>query len=137
MGLICGSGNGGDHLFPHHHIQKIIRICANDLNEDDLANPTASPDSVLEELSRVASLDADYLRLLSLVDDGFPTDSWSLDPFTRQIWKIRDNLVVEDGQILFGHCLVIPMATKKDVHQKLHGAHQGINGTKRRPRQKV
>lgn len=29
------------------------------------------------------------------------------------------------------------MATRKDVRQKLHAAHQGINGTKRRERQTV
>jgi hypothetical protein len=111
-------GDIADDLCTHHHIQKIIRICATDLKGDDLANPTASPDSELEELHRISSLDADYLRLLSLVDDGFPTDSRSLDPFTRQFLKIQDNLVVDDCFILFDHRLVIPMAARKDVRQK-------------------
>jgi hypothetical protein len=130
-------GDIADDFCIHHHIQKIIRICVTDLNGDDTANPTASPDSVLEELRRVASLDANYLRLLLLIDDGFPTDSRSLEMFTRQFWKIRENLVVDDVLILFGHRLVIPMAVRKDVRQKINTAHQGINGTKRRALQTV
>ncbi len=130
-------GDIADDLCTHHHVQTIIRICATDLNGDVLAKPTATPVSVLEKLRRVASLDADYLRLLSLINEGFPTNSRSLDPFIHQFWKIRDNLVVDDGLILFGHPLVIPMAARTDVRQKLHAAQQGINSTKRRACQTV
>lgn len=58
-----------DDLFTHDHVQAIIRICATDLNGNDFATPAAPSDSVLEELRRAASLDADNQRLFSLIDE--------------------------------------------------------------------
>lgn len=104
-----------DDLCTHDLVQGIFRICATDLNGNNLATPAAPPDSVFEELRRAAALVSDCQRLIPLIDEGIPTNSRSLEPFTLQFWKIRDNLIVDDGLILFGHRLVIPIAARKLV----------------------
>jgi hypothetical protein len=44
---------------------------------------------------------------------------------------------VYHGIVLFGKWIMIPQAAQKNVHKKLHAAHQGIVRTNRRARQTV
>jgi hypothetical protein len=52
-------------------------------------------------------------------------------------WGIRHQLSVYHGIVLFGKLIVIPQAARKNVHKKLHAAHQGIVRTNRRAQQTV
>ena len=83
------------------------------------------------------SKDAEYKKLVSLVEEGFLGDRHALDQASHQFWAIRNELSTDDGLVLFGHRLVIPTAARPDVRQKLHATHQRLERTKLRARQLV
>ena len=58
-------------------------------------------------------------------------------PAVHKFWKIRDELSVDDGLVLFGCRIVIPQSSRRDILLNLHAAHQGIVRMKRRARQTV
>ncbi|KZR99867.1 Uncharacterized protein APZ42_004101 [Daphnia magna] len=58
-------------------------------------------------------------------------------PAVHQFWKIRNELSVDDGLVLFGCRLVIPQSSRRDILQNLHAAHPGIVRMKRRARQTI
>ena len=49
----------------------------------------------------------------------------------------RDELAVQDGLILKGERLVIPLRMRDEVKQKLHQSHRGIQSFLRRGREVV
>jgi len=55
----------------------------------------------------------------------------------RDLWKIRDSLVVDDCLVLHGAQLVIPAAMTRLVLSRLYDFHRGIEAIERRARQTV
>jgi transposase InsO family protein len=49
-------------------------------------------------------------------------------------WNIRDELSVIDGIILKGDRIVVPLAMRKEMLQRIHHGHMGIEKSKRRAR---
>ena len=121
------------------YVRTVIRLCAVDVVDSDEAAeaPSHLPDPILEELRRVAAADAEYQQLIRYVEEGFPQNAAEVELACRQYWKLRHQLATDDGFVLLGCRIVIPVAARKDVRRKLHAAHQGLERTKRRARQTV
>lgn len=49
----------------------------------------------------------------------------------------RDELTVQDGLVLRGDRIVIPVALRRDVKERIHAGHMGINSCIRRARDLV
>ena len=110
---------------------KISTIIADDEYHPHLIDP------MLEELRAAAIADPQYEELVLAVENGFTSDSEKLEPFVRQFWNIRNELWTDDGLVLYGSRLVIPVSKRAKILSKLHVAHQGIERSKRRARQVV
>ena len=41
-------------------------------------------------------------------------------------WKLRSSLMVYDNLLLFNNCIVIPTPLRKDIMERIHQGHQGI-----------
>jgi len=118
-------------------IRRTVRVCATELNDAEESAADHLSDPVLEQLRSVAEDDLDYQALLTAVTDGFPSQRSDAHPFVKQFWAVRHDLSAEDGLVLFENRLVIPSAARRDVLNKLHASHQGIERTKRRARHSV
>ncbi len=108
--------------------QTVIRVAVATAHEEEderLADPA------VEKLRLAAKADEDYVALVKAIEEGNETEK------TLPFKKILAELTTEDGLILFGHRLVVPKACRKEILERLHDSHQGIERTKRRARQTV
>ncbi len=72
-----------------------------------------------------------FVDLVAAVESGFPVDRARTPDHVRQFWSIRNDLLVENGIVLYGTRIFLPMAFCQDILKKLHvGHHQGIVRTK-------
>ena len=88
----------------------------------------------LYDLPRSAADDQAYQSLLSFVTNGFPEHKCDLPEVTRQYWRIRSGLTVDDGIVLYGTRLVIPPSMRRKTLVMLHEGHKGTERTKQRAR---
>ena len=105
--------------------------------EDDSEGPDQLVDSWLSDMRSAATADSKYADLVKAVESGFQSSRQQYPDHVRQFWSIRHQLSVEDGIVLFGSRLVVPLAARREILRKLHSAHQGIVRTKRRAQQTV
>lgn len=111
-----------------------------ELNHPDESLPSADavlPDRTLEQLRQLGKEDDGYLAVLSVIENGFPKSCLQASPEIRPYWNIRNELSSDGGLVLFRARLVIPKAARREVLNKLHASHQGIERTRRRARQTI
>ena len=75
--------------------------------------------------------------LLEIITAGWPEKRHKLSLPLRTYWGYRDELSVEDGIILKGGRIVIPTSMQKDILNKLHTPHMGMEKTKLRAKSSV
>jgi hypothetical protein len=117
------------------HVQAITYSDTPDQDEETGSDHLADP--IIVNLKEAAIADGHYQDLLAAIESGFSQPRQSLAHHIRQFWKIRHDLSVDDGLILFKNRLLIPQAARSNILKLLHAAHQGIVRTKRRARQSV
>lgn len=66
--------------------------------------------------------------------NGWPVDKNKLSFNTKFLWKIRNNLFLEDGLIFFDDRLYVPQNLRVMIMNHLHVSHLGIEKTKCRAR---
>ena len=88
-------------------------------------------DIQLTHLRDVAKTDVQYSALVDMITEGFPGQKSKVPAHLMPFWKVRNDLCVEDGIVLKGAQLVIPQQERRNVLQRLHDAHQGIERTKK------
>jgi len=86
------------------------------------------PDRILRELTKAAENDEDYQSLIKSINE---------DRVPAMYKSCKGSLMVDHGLILFGQRIVIPRSKRKEVLQRLHASHQGIERTQQRARQTV
>ena len=77
------------------------------------------------------------MEYFKVVLEGFPADRKKASPDILPYWNIRNEISLDEDLLLYGHRIIVPMKARKDVLQKLHSSHQGIEKTRRRARQVV
>ena len=88
----------------------------------------------LQSIREATQVDDELCALRAVIVDGWPDSQHHLAAPLRPYWSCRDELAVEDGLILKGDRLVIPLSLQAEVLSKLHEAHQGIEKTRLRAR---
>ena len=78
--------------------------------------------------------DDEMCALRAVIIDGWPECQRDLAAPLRPYWSCRDELAVEDGLVVKGNRVVIPLCLQAEVLSKLHEAHQGIEKTRLRAR---
>ncbi len=79
----------------------------------------------LEQLWDETRRDSVLCELIEVIIVGWPDSFKKLLSPLRPYWSVRDQLSVEDGLVLLGERLVIPMSSQDYFLQKLHDGHQG------------
>lgn len=62
----------------------------------------------------------------SLILKGWPDDKGDLPVQATPYYSLRDELTVQDGLIFKGERLVIPATLRKEMKNKIHSSHMGI-----------
>ena len=79
----------------------------------------------LEELRSQQQQDEFTNQLIAYYSDGWPETSHLPCPL-KAYWPERGELTVQEGLLIKGNRLVIPVFMRLDVVNKLHEGHQGI-----------
>ena len=88
----------------------------------------------LDDVRRQTDTDAELQPLREVVTRGWPEDAKMLPKCLRSYWSIKDFLAVEDGILMKGQRLMIPKCLQREVLDRLHVSHQGIEKTRLRAR---
>ena len=80
----------------------------------------------IEEIQHASFQDVHLQQPKRFIITGWPHTKDELHTNIRLYWPYRDKLVVIDGLILKGRCIVIPDSLKQQVLTQLHTNHMGI-----------
>ena len=89
---------------------------------------------LIEEIRKHAAGDEEYQQIRKFIVEGFPKHRSELPVLCRHYWHVRQHLSTNDGLIVCGCWLLIPVAMRREVLQILHKSHQGNVRTKERAR---
>ena len=92
-------------------------------------------DVVIQELKVETEKDPILSELKCTISQGWPQEKCDLSPVVTPYFDYRDELVIEDGIILRGDRLIIPLSLRSKMKSKIHAGHAGINSCLRRARQ--
>ena len=84
----------------------------------------------LQAIREATQADDELFALRTVIVEGWPESQRHLQPPLRPYWSCRDELALEDGLIMKGDRLVIPLSLQAEVFTKLLEAHQGIEKTR-------
>ena len=90
----------------------------------------------LEELRSQQQQDEVTKQLITYCSDGWPEKSHLPTPL-KAYWQERGDLTVQQGLLMKGNRLVIPVSIRLDVLDKLHEGHQGITKCRERAKTSV
>ena len=88
----------------------------------------------LTDLRHIAEQDDEYQQLKHYIEVGFPQKRDQMPTKCQGYWNVRNQLTVDDGLIIFGCRLLIPVKLRQSALHQLHDAHQGTVRTKSRAR---
>ena len=118
-----------------------VRVDGLALEADDPQNltialinfPTAKQQLWKEETLRDLILNG----LREVIYRGWPENVKELPTDLRAYWSFRDELAVEAGVIFRGRQILVPQSMQKDILNRLHCGHQGVEKTRRLARESV
>ena len=88
----------------------------------------------LEEIKRATADDPSLKELKETIKSGWP-ETKSQTPANIQIyWNVRDELSEVEGILLKNDRIIVPPSMRKEMLQRIHQGHMGIEKSKRRAR---
>ena len=71
-----------------------------------------------------------FKKFKNIIIAGWPDSKDEISAELKLYWSYRDELVVIDGIILKGRCIIMPNSLRQQVLDQLHRNHMGIEKTK-------
>jgi hypothetical protein len=97
----------------------------------------AIKDSRLNDIKCATESDETLTQLKTIIMNGWPQHKASLPPALTPYHDYRDELTVQDGIVLRGHKVVIPVSMRREMKEKVHAGHLGINACIRRAKDMI
>jgi len=91
----------------------------------------------LNDIRIATDLDSTLQQLKEMILRGWPTHSSAVPSDIVVFFDYRDELTVQDGIVLRGDRVVIPVSLRSDMKQRVHAGHLGINSCLRRARELI
>ena len=91
----------------------------------------------LNEIREATKSDDELRTLMNIIQNGWPNLREKILLSALPYWNICDELSVIDGIILKGNRIVVPSTMRKEMLQRIHYGHMGIEKSKRRARDAV
>ena len=114
---------------PHNFLKSIrAQTDYSTLNALEEDNSLAGISSVTWDDVRTASnSDPSILKLIDIIESGFPESNDTLPTELRPYFQFRDKLTSFDGVALYNDRIIIPPSLRDKVLRALHSAHQGVS----------
>ena len=90
--------------------------------------------SKLEEIKQATAEDQSMRKLSVAIKSGWPATKLQTPVSIRAYWDVRDELSELNGVILKGERIVIPPYMRKEMLEKIHQGHMGIEKSKKHAR---
>ena len=87
------------------------------------------------EMQNETSADTTLQDLRHMINQGWPATIRECPEHIRPFWHCQQDLTVAKGLILKGSQIVIPASMRRDMLDRLHEGHLGMDKCKRRARQ--
>ena len=94
------------------------------LNAHLNASPTRLQDIKVETFK-----DPVLKELTNTVMSGWPANRSNCRPHVQVFRNYRDEIGLQDGILLKGNKIIIPLSLQLDILQQLHSSHQGVEKT--------
>ena len=104
------------------------------VNNLDMINVS---DKRLDEIRNRTKSDPILCTLMNVIIRGWPESKEQVPVEIRNYFHIRDEMTAQNGIILRGSRIVIPSSMQREIKDKLHAGHFGINSCLRRARDLV
>jgi len=89
------------------------------------------------ELKTETERDAGLKAVAGYYQNGWPNSKSRITPESMPYWKLRNDIFVEDGLIIFEDKVIVPVSLRAKALTALHAAHEGVEKTKALARQVV
>jgi hypothetical protein len=89
----------------------------------------------MQQIRRAMLTDETMKQLKEVIHNGWPENKKAVHPLVGPYFHIRDELLVQDDLVYKGEQVVIPHELRKQMLEKIHYAHLGINGCIRRAKE--
>jgi transposase InsO family protein len=109
------------------------QVCCDMRIHSVTASIPASPEK-LETIREATKTDQSFTKLRNYVHYGWPTHKSSLPLDLQPYWAIRDEIHEEDGILFVGEKLIVPVSQRREILEKLHESHLGMDKCKARAR---
>ena len=94
-------------------------------------------DAKLEEFKTETENDSALQTVKKYVLEGCPEKSSTVDPLAQPYFMYRDEISYAEGLLLKGNCVVVPSSMRKDIKNRIHQGHLGIERRRSKARQVV
>ena len=91
----------------------------------------------LDEIRAATDRDEVLQTLKQVILQGWPAHKSSVPATIAAYFDYRDELTVQDGILLRAERVVIPLSMRRELLQKVHAGHMGINSCLRRARELI
>ena len=95
------------------------------------------PDTIIEKVRLHTSNDNNLKTLIETIQNGWPECKSQITAAIRPYYDFRDTLSAEDGIILKGERILIPVTMRTEIKEKLHSAHLAYDSMMRRAKEAV
>ena len=89
----------------------------------------------LKEIQDATSKDPTLQQLQQFILDGFPNSKNSMPPELMPYFQFHSELSIAEGIVFKGDKIVIPSSLQKEMKERIHQGHLGIEKCKARARQ--
>ena len=95
---------------------------------------TPVKDALLAQIKTETQSDKSLCMLMSTIMKGWPDRRDDVPSEARLYFNYRDELTCQDGILLRGNRIIIPLSLRAEMKQRIHTGHLGINACLRRAR---
>ena len=128
-----------DRLSRAHLDESKPKIPKTELNQHvhSLISNFPMTDAKLEEFKIETENDSARQTVKKYVLEGWPEKSSTVDSLAQPYFTYRDEIPYAEGPLLKGNCVVVPSSMRKDIKNRIHQGHFGIERCRSRARQAV
>lgn len=105
-----------------------------DAHVHTVVNAIPVSDRKLQDVRTETNTDAQLIRLVQTIKDGWPNDRQNCPLNILEFWNFRDELSLIDDVIVKSNKIVIPKSMRQDMLNRVHSGHMGIDKCLKRAR---